>query len=229
MKSGIYVIVNLVTLQKYVGQSVDISKRWKSHWSEARRERASANTRLYNAMRKYGQEAFAILTLELCEVARLDEREVHWIAAFDSVNRGYNLMVGGRGLGPRVLSEETRKRMSDAQKGKPPPSAETRAKISAANTGSTHTSETRAKLSQALKGRTFTQETKARMSISQMGRPAWNKGLACGPMSDAARQRMSASGAGKPKSPEHREKLRAALAKARAVLLAQRQVAASAP
>lgn len=93
MKSGIYVIVNLVTLKKYVGQSLNIQKRWLSHWKAARD--GKVKTKLYDAMRSYGKEAFAILTLELCDREKLNEREVYWTGLFDSVSRGYNMVDAG--------------------------------------------------------------------------------------------------------------------------------------
>lgn len=220
MKSGIYVIVNLVTLQKYVGQSIDIQKRWRGHWKEARTDRV--DSRLYNAMRKYGRDAFAILTLELCPREKLNEREARWIAEFDSVTRGYNLVAGG-GQCERTVSDETRRRMAEAQRGRPPLSDATRAKIAAAMTGRPCSEETRAKRSRSLIGRAFSVESRAKMSATRTGQPGHTTGKVIGPRSEASKAKQSAAMRGVKKTPEHREKLRVALAKARAVLAAQRQ------
>jgi hypothetical protein len=51
--------------------------------------------------------------------------------------------------------------------------AETKAKIAAANRGKRHTAETKARWSIARRGRRLTDETKARMSIAQLGNKKW--------------------------------------------------------
>lgn len=107
----------------------------------------------------------------------------------------------------RHYSEETRRKMSEARKGRPNPrnkrprSEEEKAQISAKLTGRHLSEETRRKLSAALKGHPgYTK-----------GCPAWNKGIPC---SDEARRKISAAKKGcpspfkgRPLSAEHRKKL----------------------
>lgn len=106
----------------------------------------------------------------------------------------------------RVISYQARIRMSIAGKNRPPTttatraklslagkrpcSAETRAKISASNTGKTPNAETRAKLSLAGKRESLSAETIAKMSAAQKGRI----------VSGATRLKMSLAAKGKPKS-----------------------------
>ena len=69
----------------------------------------------------------------------------------------------------RNISEETRAKMSEAQKGKVI-SKETKAKISASMKGKTHSEETKAKMSASSKGKTHSDESKAKMSEAQKGK-----------------------------------------------------------
>lgn len=75
-----------------------------------------------------------------------------------------------------MISEETRKKISDANTGEKNPnfgkprSEETKRKISLSNTGKTPSEETRRKLSIARKGRVITKETRMKLSIAGKGR-----------------------------------------------------------
>lgn len=54
--------------------------------------RCGVKTKLYNAIRKHGEENFAIELLEECgSQEELDEREFYWIQTLDAVNKGYNI------------------------------------------------------------------------------------------------------------------------------------------
>ena len=66
------------------------------------------------------------------------------------------------------VSEETRKRMSEAQKGKVF-SEETRRKLSEAGKRRTHSEEARRKISEAKKGRELSEETKKKMGEAKIG------------------------------------------------------------
>jgi len=81
-----------------------------------------------------------------------------------------------------ILSEETKKKMSNAHKGKIL-SKETRDKISKANKGTKHSAEFKEKIRARAIGNTYhknkkhSQESKDKISNSLKGRKAWNKGL----------------------------------------------------
>lgn len=96
---GIYKIENLIDGKVYIGQSVNISNRWKSHKSYTRKtikECPESNKPLYNSMRKYGIENFSFEVIEPCSPEELDDKEVYWIKYYDSFNNGYNLTQGGQ-------------------------------------------------------------------------------------------------------------------------------------
>lgn len=97
---GIYKITNLVNRKSYIGQSIDIEKRWEDHKRVAfRKSDKSYDYPLYRAIRKYGLESFKFEVIEECEEDKLDEVEIFYIEKFQSHihQNGYNLTLGGDG------------------------------------------------------------------------------------------------------------------------------------
>ena len=76
------------------------------------------------------------------------------------------------------LLDETRKKMSEARKGKKrkPFTEEHRRKISEANKGRTFTEEWRRNISESCKGRHHSEETCKKISDAKKGRTTWSKG-----------------------------------------------------
>lgn len=93
---GIYKIENLINNKCYIGQSVNIKRRWKDH-KEASKNIKNKNYDypLYKAIRKYGLENFSFGILEKCSENLLNEKEKYWIKYFNSYNNGYNQNEGG--------------------------------------------------------------------------------------------------------------------------------------
>lgn len=91
---GIYKITNLKTQQCYIGQSVDIAQRIKSHCKCGLGIEASATNKLYNAMQKDGIYSFSFELLEQCPREQLNEKEKFWIQTYQSNSFGYNLTKG---------------------------------------------------------------------------------------------------------------------------------------
>lgn len=91
--TGIYVITNTVNGKKYIGQSVNISQRWRAHRTRYQTE----NSYLYRAMRKYGLDSFTFEIIAECEEKDLNDLEQYWISVYQSNNPdfGYNLTAGG--------------------------------------------------------------------------------------------------------------------------------------
>lgn len=97
MKGIIYKITNKVNNKSYIGQTrYTIEFRWRQHLHK------KDNTYFHNALHKYGAENFTIDILEECDVNHLNEREMFYIAKYDTFNNGYNLTLGGDG-NKRVL------------------------------------------------------------------------------------------------------------------------------
>jgi len=80
-----------------------------------------------------------------------------------------NLTDGGEGAFGVICSEETRKKLSEAHKGKIV-SEETRVKMSEANKGKTLSEDTRKKISEAGKGRIVSEETRHKIGKKHKGK-----------------------------------------------------------
>lgn len=106
---GIYVIKNNVNGKCYVGQSIDIYRRWYSHQNPKSWE-SDRSKALYKAFLKYGIENFTFEIVEECKRKDLDAREKHWISFFNSYKGGYNMTKGGQGNDNRDWVHKSRKK-----------------------------------------------------------------------------------------------------------------------
>jgi len=180
----IYKATNLANGKTYIGQTVGEFKRRKADHVR------KANAGLYpycfhNAIRKYGPDVFIWEIICSCSSKnKADAMEVEFIKTFNSkVPSGYNMTDGGEGSVGYHPSEETKKKNSKAQKmfiqrtGRAnflgmKHTAETRAKITAAQTGKKrgpHSDEHKEKIRNALRGRKIPEEQKIKISKALMG------------------------------------------------------------
>ena len=91
---GIYKITNLLTEQCYIGQSVNISDRWKQHCKCGLGIEASATNVLYNSMQQDKIWNFTFELLEECPKELLNEKERFWISMYQSNIYGLNTLKG---------------------------------------------------------------------------------------------------------------------------------------
>lgn len=91
---GIYKITNQETGECYIGQAVDIAKRWKDHAKCGLGIDTPANNKLYKAIQEYGIWNFSWELLEKCSKEQLNEKEYFYIDLYDSKNYGYNSSSG---------------------------------------------------------------------------------------------------------------------------------------
>ena len=93
---GIYKIENLINHNVYIGQSININKRWRQHKSAAFNPNSKDyNMIIYKAIRKYGLENFSFNILEQCLSEELNNKEIQWIQFYNSYQQGYNATPGG--------------------------------------------------------------------------------------------------------------------------------------
>ena len=95
-KTGIYKITNKINGQAYIGQAVDIEKRWQRHINDSKNPNShSYEYPICRAFRKYDVKNFDFVILEECERELLNEKEVAYIALFNTFFNGYNQTLGG--------------------------------------------------------------------------------------------------------------------------------------
>lgn len=93
----IYKITNDINDKVYIGKTLSsVEKRWKEHLKDSKNRRYEKRP-LYSAMRKYGSKHFSIEVLEKCFTEEASDREIYWIAYFNSYKHGYNATKGGDG------------------------------------------------------------------------------------------------------------------------------------
>ena len=112
------------------------------------------------------------------------KHEIYMIAVFGRKDLGtgilHNKTNGGEGTSGRIHNEETRRKISEAQKGKipwnkgKPHSEETRRKLSKVQIGRIHSEETKQKMSEITKN--SSEETRRKISEAQKGKKWWNNG-----------------------------------------------------
>ncbi len=99
---GIYKIVNRTNGKTYVGQSVDIERRFAEH----KTPKANGNDRLHNDIKTLGIDNFDFQVIELCTKDELNAKELHYIR---SLNPFYNCIGKQR-------PKETREKISKTLK-----------------------------------------------------------------------------------------------------------------
>lgn len=222
----IYLIQNTVNGKCYIGQTIRdaVKGRIRDHLNSTN----NGSQLVKRAIAKYGKDAFTYEILHDGIIPEfLDILEIEAIQKHNTLApNGYNLDGGGHKN--KVISDETRLKLSIATKGENHPmygkkhSAETRQKMSNAHTGKQAgekhpnygkalSAETRRKLSIATKGKnnpnygkTHSKETRRKISESNKGR----RGTFTGKKHSAeARQKMSEYRKDKKASAETRRKM----------------------
>ena len=111
----IYRWYRIATMESYIGQTTNPTKRFKDY--ERLDKRVSPY--LLHTMQKYGIDRFRLEILEKdVNPDHLSKLEILHIRFFDSFHNGYNLTEGGEGKRGWQPSDETRERMRSANIGK---------------------------------------------------------------------------------------------------------------
>lgn len=87
---GIYKIENKITHQVYIGQSLDVNRRFNQHLRKK-------DTLIDFSIQEYGVDNFTFEIIEECTQDELNEKEKYWIDYYDSYENGYNQTRGGKG------------------------------------------------------------------------------------------------------------------------------------
>ena len=94
VKTGIYKITNQKDNMCYIGQAVDLARRWKDHAKCGLGIDTPASNKLYKAMIEDGLWNFSFEILEECPAAQLNEKEKYYIQLYKSYEFGYNSNKG---------------------------------------------------------------------------------------------------------------------------------------
>jgi group I intron endonuclease len=194
--AGVYQITNAVNSDRYIGSSVNIWTRWKTHTSRLRKSN-HCNSYMQRAWDKYGEENFTLTPLILCERFELERYEQ---LCLDALKPEYNVtldvsapmrgmkfskehrdkiakaLIGNKSRLGHKSTEEQKRKISAAHTGKKL-SEEHCANIGLSKRGNTFrrgvklSDETREKLRLSHLGHIPTEETKAKMSESQKANP----------------------------------------------------------
>lgn len=91
MTCGIYKIENKINGKLYIGQSINIERRWKNHKTHYKIN----DEPLYNEIREYGIENFEWSVIEECDKTELRDKEKYYIKIYNSLYPyGYNKALG---------------------------------------------------------------------------------------------------------------------------------------
>ena len=178
----IYRITNLINGKTYIGQH---------KYKKLDDDYMGSGVLIKRAIKKHGIENFKkeILYSRIQYKETADDMERFAIAKERAIEKAeYNLADGGQG-GATPLSEEAKRKISEAHKGKP------------------HSEEHKRKISESEKGRKFSEEHKRKISEA-LKKKANNTGKH---LSEEIKRKISEAHKGKPHSEEHNRKVSEAL------------------
>lgn len=112
---GIYKIVNPKG-RVYIGQSINI----KFRLTQYKYYKCKTQTKLYNSLKKYGFNLHICEIIEKCSVEQLNDRERYYQDLYNSVEEGLNCRFTSSSDKLGVISEQTRKKMSNKKQGYTP-------------------------------------------------------------------------------------------------------------
>ena len=150
---SIYKITNKTNGKTYIGFDSNWPNRMKVHKSASKNQ----DSKFYRSIRKYGWDNFewSVIYQSKDKLHTLKEMESYFINEYNSFHKGYNSTLGGDGCFGLILSEESKKKISQGNKIPKPQTAEHIKKRADAQRGKKrkpHTTETKQKISLSTKG-----------------------------------------------------------------------------
>lgn len=198
---GIYKITNLVNNKVYIGQAIDIDKRWYEHINDLKNNK-HINKHLQRAWNKYREENFKFEVIEDCVEDKLTEREQYWIDYYEGINskNNYNFRnAGNRGKFSEIsIQKRTKTRRGFKH------SIETKQKMSKSHIGIKHTEETRKKLSNYHKGKKLSVDTINKLKEIANNNKCYLIGRK---LTDETKEKIRQAHLGKHLSEEHKYKI----------------------
>ena len=106
-------LTNKLTNDIYIGQSKDISKRFKNYFNLSY-IKSKDSFIISRALLKYGYSNFSLTILEYCDKSNLIMKEQYY---FNKLNPQYNILKTGGSSRNFKHSEETKMKISKSLKG----------------------------------------------------------------------------------------------------------------
>ena len=209
--AGIYKLTCLSNNKVYIGKTINIKRRINDH----RKSKIIPNKKykIAHAIVKYGWDSFTVEILDVFENfiksnpdhnQQLLDTETKFIEMFDSTNndKGYNICKHSTDRTGHICSDESRERMSIAQKKVVRVFGEVeRKRLSDIRLGKKMSDEAKEKIRQSSLGRKHSEESKEKMSKQRKGRKATHV------VSEETKDKMRASRIGKPCSEDTKRKI----------------------
>lgn len=171
MKSGIYLIKNIINNKVYVGSAVNIDIRWRKH-KKLLKEKKHHSKHLQSAWNTYGEQNFKFEIIEevrnLQHLLAYEQVYLDYYKSYQNEN-GYNTCkIAGSRYGIKC-SEQTKKKISEAKHNI---SEQTRQKLREANKGRwlgrKHSEESRKKMREAKQN--ISEETRQKIREANIGK-----------------------------------------------------------
>ncbi len=157
----IYCYENKINGKVYIGQTINFYKRHSAHING---NGVKNNSLIEKAMIKYGEINFDFWVTTIVDTKeQANQEEMYWIAEMRNQlgkRMVYNLTDGGEGSIARIHSDETKKKMSIAAKGK-----------NTWSKGHILSPEHKEKLLKTNTGKAVSTETKNKIAQKQLGKP----------------------------------------------------------
>ena len=146
----VYCHINKINNKKYIGITKNIKNRWRANGAGYYNYKKDSQHQsyFYNAIQKYGWDNFQHIILlknltfeEACQYQKKYIKDLN----LQDEKYGYNMTSGGEGTPNRIVTDETKEKLSQANLGK---------KLSV---------QTKEKISQSLQDRYFTEQHKKKL------------------------------------------------------------------
>ena len=158
---GIYKITS-PTNKVYIGQSIDIKRRFKTYKSI---NKSKEQIKIHRSFLKYGIDKHKFEIICECEISELNDKERYYQDFYDAIGKnGLNCNLTTSSYRNGKHSEETKLKISIAKKGK---KHTEQFKIKMSETQKNRDKSINIKISQTLKGRIFSTVHKNKLSEIQ--------------------------------------------------------------
>lgn len=213
---GVYSIKCSANRKLYIGSSSrGCSQRWWDH-KKALRTNTHHSVLLQRAWNKYGEQQFVFEMVEITIPDKAVVREQHYMDLYETTNpqKGFNICSKAGSCRGVIRTDEQRRKMSEAQRRRKPPSDETKRKMSESQRGKKMSPEAIEKTRRAHLGRKYSAEQRRANSERNKGKKLSpqhlqklidaNRGRV---ISDDTRKKIGDSNRGKVRSAEVRAKM----------------------